>query len=602
MLRSARTLGQLPIKKHHASIQRVKPRGTIWLVSQQNASLCVLCNHGFMPRHFPLRSSMWQKERLVCFSTDNQEVTEQDRSAPSGQTVDPPASARSNENPSKILTVLNSNHPGAVQEALQLWRNLVWKQKNQEETEEKPSHLLAEALIEQLVARIDNNNKDPVSAAAQAHTIVLDLRVLYKESKDPDFHPSLACYHKVILAWVKGNCPSEAERVFRELLLPESLIAVIDSTANPQQLRDMFGQILNSVLRCWAISGKPESGKQVDAILAEVGKLNNVKVGSMMNPNAETCHLVNQAWQSAVQMAADDMNSKDFYRAAQRVHGNVDFMLERANNKGTDSSDWLPNPDVYPWLILAYGHARNPDKANAILNSLIHRDKTPNLRLPAPTTAMYNHVLEAFAHQGKGKEAALLLSRWVSKCQLVNEKLQAATARSEESSEPARKGWCQPDHDSCLLVINAWGSLPDHHRAAKAETILQRMLALEKEHAPNLRVLPSPTVETYNAVLQAWSISRNYKLATPVSQVERLLKDMNRYHPRIKENPCAPNMRTFELILETMARFGYKMGDRRRRMHSVMREIKHHRNMTPSDRCSELVKSCEDANWILEDS
>ena len=73
-----------------------------------------------------------------------------------------------------------------------------------------------------------------------------------------------------------------------------------------------------------------------------------------------------------------------------------------------------------------------------------------------------------------------------------------------------------------------------------------------------MHVLPAPTTETYNAVLEAWSRSRHHKLSLAVNAAQRLLDEMDVHEgPIDRSNPCAPNSWSYELVIETYARIGY---------------------------------------------
>ncbi|CAB9505992.1 Pentatricopeptide repeat-containing protein [Seminavis robusta] len=516
-----------------------------------------------------------------------------------------------NDKFTKLIERLKSDDPQALEDAHQLWTEISINYQEQEGVLLD----LAEAILDRL-QKVGMGERTQI----MAETIVNDLERLSQE--DPSIQPpSVACYQTLVSLWSQeppaGN-PEQAERSFWKLISGWKIQEPTTKEAKSQQTT--LTNSLNTVLRCWAISGKPDSGMQVNRILAKVTQAPKKAANpvTIIQPNPETCHLVNLAWQTAVVSANSDntLQSKDYLYAAKRVHGNVDFMWRRAQRHNHDpartsiNEEWLPQPSVYSWLIEMYAQAGAYDKAKALLDRLIAPHRSSNeattiyrQHLPLPTTSMYNHVLAAMSHQGKGFEAGLVLSKWVSQCQqkTLNLEEPETTSSSVETSLPSdTAAWCQPDETSCLLVIHAWGCVPEYRRAKSAENILQRMLELERQDNPRLKVLPSPTVETYNAVLQAWSISRHYKLSTPITQVERLLVDMNKYRRYIKENPCAPNMRSYELLLETYARFGYKLGDRKRRMDKVIREIKGHRKLIPSERCLELVELCQDDTWKLE--
>jgi len=115
------------------------------------------------------------------------------------------------------------------------------------------------------------------------------------------------------------------------------------------------------------------------------------------------------------------------------------------------------------------------------------------------------------------------------------------------------------------------------------------------------RVLPEPTVETYNAVLEAWSKSRQYKPVRSVTQAERLLDSMHNQTGKINHyNPAAPNARSYELLLETYARFGHKLPHRKKQSKKLLRKMKHF-SIPPTERTLELVEFCQLDGKSLDD-
>jgi len=486
---------------------------------------------------------------------------------------------------------------------------------------EKPDHALLEKILHQLLVQ---GGGDPKATALQAQTLISEMEELYNHLdsvQDPDLQPSLQCYHHLLVAWSKtaSSSPVQVERVFWKLLQPDILKAAASSASSgnndsnqslsPKVIRAMLGQSLNSVLKCWALSEKIDAGQRSDAILSRLEGISMPK-GLAVSPNPDSYHYLLQSWRNMVQLPQQQqskqqqqqpilLSPRDVGKAARRVESLLEFSRQRYT--ATNNSKWLPDPECYAWLIFAYGYAGLAHKAQKVLDQLIQHDTaaapTDDSVMPKPTISMYNHVLEAWARKGNGNEAGVLLSKWVSRCQTSLEQQHLAGQTTTSSST-----MCQPDLTSCHLVIYAWGLFSDHYRADHAESILRRMQELQSpELDPHMRgVLPAPTVETYNAVLQAWSRHQHHKIAKACNNVERILEEMSSHDKPNRNNPLAPNLRTFELVIETYARFGFKLYHRKRRIQKIIRTMKHY-GVVPSERSLALAALCYEEGKRLDD-
>ena len=503
----------------------------------------------------------------------------------------------------QILQLAKSDEKNCMDKAVRIFQEIIrqFKEKGTT-TEEKPSVECLEALLKSLVTH--SLTGDAKSAALLGQSLFSDMVELSELNNEPDMYPSAKCYRDLIALWARAKNPEQAERLFWELLLPK---ANLPNPSEPQEKRSnciniepnkmlspskahraLLGQSLNQILEAWAKSGKEEAGKRCDDLLSQLGRMKLPK-GITVSPNPLSFDMLWVAHRKSLDLAArskaDPLHPKYFAKVARRVQGIIDFRMQRYQS--SKNPEWLPeDPECYPWLIQAWCHAGAPDKAQQVLEAQIKYSNIEN-RVPPPNAFMYNCVLEGWGCKGKPQEAALLLSKWVSRCQNY---LESTGQTPEEASDHL----AMPDHDSCMLVIRAWGQFSEWDYASKAELILDRMLELQNTEKPQLRVLPAPTVDTYNALLEAWSISKHHKIAKACTNVERILEAMHSHSDMNRR----PNERAYELVIETYARFGYKLYHRKKRVQKLARQMKHF-GYTPSDRILDLVELCQEQDKRL---
>jgi hypothetical protein len=550
-------------------------------------------SHGASTR-FPSHLFIGFRSQAMYYSSHpKEEITPKDGSP---ETV---ASAENNRSKASTSLVLaKSKEPGTTEKALRLLQEMLQSFRHGNVGGEVPDVTILEAVLGALAKLPRGDNK---AAALQAQALFSDMISVYQSSHDSRLLPSVACYHDLIAIWSRASKPEQAERVFWELVDPESSrdnrkssrnentpSAAITRMSACKAQRAQLGQSLNLVLQSWAKSKNPEAGKRCDSLLSRLDRVKLPK-GIAVKPNPKSYHLLCSAWCPSV-ISPKDLTSKNpmkyYNRVGARVQAILDFMLNRY--QATNSPEWVPDPDVYPWLILAWGYAGAPEKAQRVLETMIKNSSGSNSTTTLPTTEAYNHVLEAWACQGKPFEAARLLSSWVSRCQ---EELEKRRSTPPSDANPLT----MPDHTSCLLVIRAWGQFSDWNYASSAEAIVHRMRELQDAPKEHLRVLPAPTVETYNAVLEAWSRSYHRK---PISNAERLLQEMHDHKSHNRSNPCAPNARSYELLIETYARFGAGNSHRARVVKKLVRQMTHY-GFQPSERLLELVDQCQKLDYSL---
>ena len=550
--------------------------------------------------------------KLFSASTKQEEYPTNIVTTQGTEVVSPIPSSSSSPQRDEIVELLQADTKGTTDKAVRLLSEMIRQYDANSTGGERPDNTLYEAVLESLV-RHGTATGDHKATALQAQTIVTEMKQLYQSSssnaKDSELRPSTICFSHLIAAWSRVPSLEPTVRAFWDMLEPKNLAPSPSSpstTISSKLLRAHLGQSLNRVLKTIATSGVPDAGKRCDKLFDKLGSM-SFPSGITLSPNPESFHFLIQAWQATVEnttVGETLMKSpKDMVNAARRIEGLLKFMIQRYEATNKQNSEWLPKPDMYLWLIKAYGYAGAPDRTQKLLQQLIEEqdrvfkiggnniDTDTLPRMPPPTTAMYNYVLETWARQGKPGEAARLLSQWVSRC-------------SHADNNNSQQEVCRPDLDSCHLVIRAWGQFADYQNAPKAELILNRMKA--SATSKDKSVLPTPTVETYNAVLEAWSRHRNnHKIAKAVTNTDRILEEMVQLVQgseggHIKYHPCSPNSRTYELVLETYARFGYKLFHRKKKSAKLLRQMKHF-GITPTERSLVLVEICQEDGKSLDD-
>lgn len=586
--------------------------------SSRGCSTRVFCRHETLPRKHQFGDIHGNHQQhqyhvtstLLSTSTEEKECPTNKVTIDGTEVASPSSSSSAQRD--EIVELLETNTKGATDKAVRLLSEMMrqYDATNIPSVAERPDNSLYEAVLESLVRH--GATGDRKATALQAQTIMTEMKKLYQSSgdaKDPELRPSTICHAHLITAWSRASSPEATIRAFWDMLEPKNLAPSASSTSPipSKVLRAHLGQSLNRVLKTIATSGVPDAGKRCDRLFAKVGNM-AFPSGITLSPNPESFHFLVQAWQATVEntTAGETLmkTPKDMVNAARRIEDLLKFMIHRYEANDKQNSEWLPKPEMYLWLMKAYGYAGAPDKAQQLLQRLIQEQDrvfkaggvdieadTP-LRMPPPTTTMYNCVLESWGRQGKPGEAARLLSQWVSRCSHAG------------ISDAQRKEVCRPDLDSCHLVIHAWGQFADYQNAPKAETILHRMK--EAVDSKDDSGWPTPTVETYNAVLEAWSRHRdNHKIAKAVTNIDRVMEEMVQLIQgpeggSIKYHPCSPNSRTYELVFETYARFGFKLFHRRKKTAKLLRQMKHF-SITPTERSLVLMEICQEDGKSLDD-
>lgn len=544
------------------------------------------------------------------------------------------ASPSSSSKRLEIEALLKTEEKVATDQAIRLFQELSshYSQNEESTTIEKPESALLETLLESLLLHGDD---DPKATALQAQNLVTEMEQLYQQqsetattdsSKDDllEVRPSVICLGHLIEAWSLASSSDQAERVFWEMIHPQRLSQQLSSTSSSslssKALRAHLGKGLNLVLQAHADVG---AGKRCDAFLTKLGRVQHLPKGIVISPNPESYHAVIRAWQTSTHIAtttttassgennntanAESPNNNnmlpptEIVKAARRVEALVDFLIKRY--EATDkNSQWLPQLEIFPWLFRALELAgAPPPRSQKLLTQLIQEEDRAHTtghepRVPPPTTHMYNQVLYAWASQGRPAEAAKLLSQWTTRCQ---------------QTQVENRKVCRPDRTSCHLVIRGWGQFADHKNAPRAELLLEKMkgngpiegaaATSQSESDDTLHIWPSPTVETYNAVLEAWSRSRHYKIVRAITNADRILDTMHDHNgPIDRDHPTAPNSRSYEIVIETYARFGHKGFHRKQKSMKLLRQMKHY-SITPSERCLELIDLCQNDDRSLDE-
>ena len=401
--------------------------------------------------------------------------------------------------------------------------------------------------------------------------------------------------------------PVEIEKEFWRMLQPKQLKQMQDSMSSSKALASHLGKALNTALEAYATSATPQAGPRCEALLGRLGRTKVPVPGVTLRPNPESYHLVIQAWQASAQKnALETFNRKRLIQATRRVEALVEHLLKECKVRNTKRnetrSEWLPKAETYAWIIRAYSYAGAPKLGEQMLEKLRQEEEQilaankegtttgASMLLPRPTTFMYNSLLESWARLGRPEQSNHILSAWIRRCERLRHQY------NEQAEEV-----CRPDLESCHLVIRAWRDSSDHKSGPRAELIVNQMKGDAIDTNTTSRVLPEPTVETYNAVLEAWSKSRQYKPVRSVTQAERLLDSMHNQTGKINHyNPAAPNARSYELLLETYARFGHKLPHRKKQSKKLLRKMKHF-SIPPTERTLELVEFCQLDGKSLDD-
>jgi len=216
--------------------------------------------------------------------------------------------------------------------------------------------------------------------------------------------------------------------------------------------------------------------------------------------------------------------------------------IENDNLRDSCEISIKPNTISYNTLLNSYAQNRNVNKVQLLFQHQVHnqhrrKQATPNL-------ITLNTVLKSYARSHQSKKAKDLLDSMQSQYNIY------------------------PDVVSFTTVIDAFALAKD---AVRAENVLKGMIQKQQSNtqSPHFQQ-PIPTIETFNAVLKAWSRSRDKNAAQRAQNLLTLMVEMssstsmkqksNNIHMNNRTQIPKPNVLSFNTVLNSYSRVGDGLG------------------------------------------
>lgn len=249
-----------------------------------------------------------------------------------------------------------------------------------------------------------------------------------------------------------------------------------------------------------------------------------------MKPNTTTLNIVLGAVVRSNQLE----KARDLFRS-----------VEKNNYINNENGILVPMElNTISYNILLNGYVHNQDMSRVLSTfqyQIQNKKQNPNIR---PNLITLNIVLKAYAKSKQPKKAKQLFDRMESEYNI------------------------KPDVVSYTTVIDAHAQSGD---TVGAETLLKIMI--QKRHSleqksdqeykkSHLEVQPVPPIQTFNAVLNAWSRSREKKAAQRAQNLLTLMVEMS---SRKNADPSSiriprPNVSSYNTVLNAFSRIGDGLG------------------------------------------
>ena len=338
---------------------------------------------------------------------------------------------------------------------------------------------------------------------------------LYRDSGDDNVKPGLQSYNTVIKAHARSKRKDSA-RCAANILA--SMEAVPDKIS------------YSSCIDAWSKSGERGAAQNAERILKEMQMLS--ENGHLdCKPDRMTYNAVINAWAASGEKYAGE-RSEQLLSQMQKLY--------EAGDEEMQPDTWTYNSVIHAYANSSgRGAARKGLKVLKRMESL-HIAGNPNV---TPDAYSYNSAMNGLAksrEMGSASAAEDLLERM--------ESLSPAGRyiKNVRNVPPNALRDVRPDKISYNTAIYAWANSGDMRAAAKAETILQKMISAYKAGDETLK----PDVTTYNSLITAWSKTPS---AGAAAAAEEILDRMFQLYDE-GDTGCLPDRQSFTSVINAWAK------------------------------------------------
>ena len=401
-----------------------------------------------------------------------------------------------------------------------------------------------------------------------AEELLKRLIEIHAETNDSDFMADITTYNTVLLAWAKSNQPDRAdqflrfmyegsevqpnERSFNTIL---SAWAKVGASEKAEEILTRMHEFYidgeldtrptvvayNTVLDSWARSKNRNAWKRCINILDHMMELTDAGE-TAVKPNERTWNTVLNCFANSGKTKLAEEYIQKFMQASKesKVHG---------------------KPNVRTWNTLLASCLKKRDVQTAKRFWKAMKDSGVKADVVS-----YNTLLNCYARSSKpgryvkdmektfrqmNQDQSVKPNR-ISYLALINFWIGMGKVEKAESilkdmcRNHAINGMLEPDRDLFHNVLTAWS---DKSSPRKAEALLFMMMELNERHGFDI----SPTVETYNRLLNAWAKSKETSAG---ERADSILRQMESFSLAAGHDSVSPDIISYNSVLNAWANSG----------------------------------------------
>lgn len=407
------------------------------------------------------------------------------------------------------------------------------------------------------------------NAAQRATAFLANMNELY-QSQVLDTKPNIWSYNIVLKCWSQSNKhspdpPQKAKELYDEMLSSPDILP--DSTS------------MNTVLNTWAMN-KTKTANQTEDLF---WKFYHAYVQDPLQhpqPNTISFGTVMKAWALAASSSRSS-SGKDLSKVAPQQAEALFYKLEELHQSGWEQCK--PDAVTYANLIQCWGKSKqrvSATRAEEILRKMMQSGTDI-----VPDTVCWNSAINAWAQVGNGERSERLFQEMLANYMETKDERQrpnamtftavlsgwAKTRFNKQAPQRAEKVLNQmeelyksgilpedakPNCVSYSILLDCLAYRKNRSSAEKAEKILCKMKESDD-------VGLKPNVISYNAVIKAWSYTRDPQAFPRVTALLQELLVQSETNSRMM-----PNANTFGSVLKALA--DSKLPDKQKRAQAVL--------------------------------
>jgi pentatricopeptide repeat protein len=393
--------------------------------------------------------------------------------------------------------------------------------------------------------------------------------------------PDVVAYTTVLSAWSRSQSRNAPERA--EAILSRMWELYKSNTGGGQPVKPNVVSY-TGVIDCWAKSAKKHGAQRAEALLREMQRLSKEEGHKDLTPGFRTYNTVLNAFARRGHPEKAEAILEEMYRdylsgrnpsckptvvsyttlmnawgkshlpeAPARAEEILANMWELYQEKNFDTK-----PDMASYTCVADCWAKSRDKAAGDWAEAVLRE-AEQLYMNGdkdfyPDIRLYNAVLNAFAQGGNGDQAQALLE------ELLPE--------NASGKNLLRNPTLSPTVVSFNSVLNAWSKSRSSLASEKVESLLAQMKSLHKQPNPLCGYWDTkPNVVSYNSVIKCWAMSE----VASVEKVQALLDEMLTLSAN-GDRSASPNIRTYNQVLDIVASAN-ELTDQLERIESILTKM-----------------------------